>query len=327
MAGAWGLNWPSRLLLATGLVCAMATQVHAQTFPAKFVRVVTAEAGGGNDFIARVVAAELTKLLGQQVVVENRGGAGGAIAAEHVSRSAADGYTLLLYSSSIWVIPLLRENTPYDPIRDFAAVTLAAHSPNAVVVHPSLPVKNIRQLIALAKAQPGVLNYGSAGSGATTHLAAELFKSMAGVNIARVAYKGDGPAVIALIAGQIHVMFSPAGSVMPYIKAGRLRGLAVTSLNVSVLAPELPTVAATGLPGYESVSVYGLFAPAKTPAAIIGRLHQDTARALQTAEVREKLMARTVEPAGSTPEAFATLVKTDMDRIRRLVKDANIRAD
>lgn len=298
-----------------------------QAYPSKFVRIVTAEAGGGNDFAARVIAQELSKTLGQQVIVENRGGAGGAIAAEYVAKSPPDGYTLLLYSSSIWVIPLLRDNTPYDPVRDFAPITLAASSPNTVVVHPSLPVTSIKQLIAVAKAKPGVLNYGSAGSGATTHLAAELFKAMAGVDIARVAYKGDGPSVIALIAGQIHVMFSPSGSVIPHIKSGRLRALAVTSPQPSPLAPELPTVAATGLPGYESVSVYGVFAPAKTPPSVVGRLNQETVRALQLPEIREKLLARVVEPVGSTPDAFASAIKVDMDRIRKLVKDANIRAD
>ncbi len=298
-----------------------------QAYPAKFVRIVTAEAGGGNDFAARVIAQELSKTLGQQVIVENRGGAGGAIAAEFVAKSPPDAYTLLLYSSSIWVIPLLRDNTPYDPIRDFAPITLAARSPNAVAVHPSLPVYGIKQLITFAKAKPGELNYGSAGSGATTHLAAELFKSMAKVDIARVAYKGDGPAVVALIAGQIHVMFAPAGSVIPHIKSGRLRGLAVTSLQSSALMPDLPTVAGTGLPGYESVSVYGVFAPAKSPAAAINRLNQETVRVLQLPDIKEKLLSRVVEPVGSTPEEFGALVKTDMERIRKLVKDANIRSD
>ncbi len=289
---------------------------------------ITAEVGGGNDFTARVIAqGGLSERLGQPVIVENRGGAGGAIAAEIVAKAAPDGYTLLVYASNIWIIPLLRSNVPYDPVRDFAPITWAARSPSTVVVHPALPVNSVKELIALARARPGELNYGSGGTGATTHLAVELFKAMAGVNMVRIPYKGNGPALIDLMAGRVQVMFATAGSVTPHIRSGRLKALAVTSAQPSALAPGLPTVAASGLPGYESNSIYGIFAPAKTPAAIVTQLNQEIVRVLSRTEVKEKFLNSGVETVGSSPEEFAAAIRSDMARMAKVIKDAGIRGE
>ncbi len=298
-----------------------------QNYPVKPVRIITAEPGGGNDFAARVLGQGLSRSLGQPFIVENRGGAGGAIAAEAAAKAPADGYTLLLYAGNVWTIPLLRSNVQYDANRDFAPITWIAKSPNTVVVHPSLPVKNIRELIALAKARPGQLNYASGGSGSATHLSAELFKSMAGVNIVRVPYKGNAPAINDLVAGQVQVMFSTAATVAPHLTSGRLRALAVTSAEPSQLAPGLPTVASSGLPGYESISIYGLFAPSKTPAAIVKLINHESAQYLRTAEVKERFFKMGVETVGSTPEEFAAVIRTDTARLSKVIRDAGIRED
>lgn len=305
-----------------GMTCA--GPAFGQNYPVKPVRIVTAEPGGGNDFAARVLAQGLTRSLGQQVLVDNRGGAGGAIAAEIAAKAQPDGYTLLLYAGNIWTIPLLRKNVPYDFIRDFAPVTWIARSPNTVVVHPSLPVQSVKDLIALAKARPGQLNYGSGGSGSSTHLSVELFKAMAGVNIVRVPYKGNAPALNDLIAGQVQVMFVTAATVTPHLASGRLKALAVTSAGPSVLAPGLPTVAASGLPGYESISIYGLFAPSRTPAAIVRLINQESAQFLKTAEVKERFFKVGVETVGSSPEEFAAVIKSDMTKMAKVIKDAGI---
>jgi len=322
---------PSTSHIARVLVfCSVATGAAtglAQDYPTKPIRIITAEVGGGNDFLARMLAPGLGASLGQQVVVENRGGAGGAIAADATARSAHDGYTLLLYASNIWIIPFLRKNLPYDPIRDFAPITWMAKSPSILVVHPSLPVRDPKQLIALARARPGALNYGSGGTGATTHLAAELFKSMAKVNLVRIAYKGNGPALNDLIAGQTQLMFATSGSATPHVKANRLRALAVTSPQPSPLAPGLPTVAESGLPGYQSLSIYGIFAPSKTPAAIVGRLNRDIVAVLGRSEIREKLLNTGVETVGSTAEEFASVIKSDMTRMGRVIREAGITAE
>ncbi len=308
-----------------GIACVGAA--FGQNYPVKPVRIITAEPGGGNDFAARVLAQGLTRSLGQPFIVENRGGAGGAIAAEAAAKAPADGYTLLLYAGNVWTIPLLRSNVQYDANRDFAPITWIAKSPNTVVVHPSLPVKSIRELIALAKARPGQLNYASGGSGSATHLSAELFKSMAGVNIVRVPYKGNAPAINDLVAGQVQVMFSTAATAAPHLSSGRLRALAVTSAEPSALAPGLPTVASSGLPGYESISIYGLFAPSKTPAAIVRLINQESAQYLRTADVKERFLKMGVETVGSTQEEFAAAIRTDTARLSKVIRDAGIRED
>ena len=298
----------------------------AQTYPAKPLRVVTAEPGGGNDFAARVIGQAVAPKLGQPWIVDNRGGAGGAIAAEAVAKAPPDGYTLLVYAGNVWTIPLLRKNARYE-VKDFTPVTWVARSPGTLVVHPSLPVRTVRDLIALAKARPGHLSYGSGGVGASTHLAAELFKSMAKVDILWVPYKGNGPAMNDLMAGQVQLMFGTAGSVTPHIASGRVRAIAVTSAEPSVLAPGLPTIAASGLPGYESISIYGVFVPAGTPEAIVRQLNLAIVGVLNTTEVRDRFLNVGMEVVGSTPEQFAAAMKADEARLRKVITEAGIRAD
>jgi len=305
------------LLLATSMA-------WSQTYPAKPLRVITAEPGGGNDFAARVIGQAIAPRLGQPWIVDNRGGAGGAIAMEAAAKAPADGYTLLVYAGNVWTIPLLRKNVRYE-VKDFAPVTWAARSPGTLVVHPSLPVRNVRDLIALAKARPGQLSYGSGGVGASTHLAAELFKSMAKVDILWVPYKGNGPAMNDLIAGQVQLMFGTAGVVAPHISSGRVRALAVTSAEPSPLAPGLPTIASSGLPGYESISIYGVYVPAATPATIIQQLNAAIVAVLKMPEVRERFLNAGIEAVGSTPEEFAAVMKADEARLRNVISEAGIR--
>ena len=305
---------------------AAAQDFPTQGYPNKTVRIVTAEPGGGNELVARFIAQGLTGLLGQQVIVESRGGGSGAIAIQTVTKSPPDGYTLLIFSSSLWVLPLMKD-VPWDPLRDLAPVILAASAPNVLVVHPALPVKSVRELIALAKGRPGKLDYATGASGAAAHLSAELFKSMARVNIVRIPYKGTGPGLNALMSGEVQLMFPAAGAAMSHVKAGRLRALAVTSARASALAPGLPTIASAGLAGYEAVSIYGLLAPAKTPAAIVNLLNQESARVLGAALTKERLYNAGVETVGSSPEEFTSAIKTDMSRWDKVIKDAGIRED
>ncbi|HEV7821891.1 MAG TPA: tripartite tricarboxylate transporter substrate binding protein [Burkholderiales bacterium] len=298
----------------------------AQPYPLKPIRIVTNEAGAGLDFALRLMTPGLSTAFGQQAIVDNRGGAGGVIAADLVAKATPDGYTLLYYSNGLWTLPLL-QNVPYDPVRDFAPVTLAATSPNILVVHPSVPVNSVADVIALAKSKPGTLNYASGGRGAPTHLAAELFKSMAGVDIVHIPYKGSGPALISLIGGHAQLMFAVAVGGLTHVKAGRLKPLAVTSSKASELLPGLPTVAASGLPGYESVSIQGLFAPAKTPPAVIERLQQEVARVVARADVKEKFFNAGTEAVGSSPAELSAAVKADMTAMARVIKTAGIRAE
>jgi len=314
------------VLLALGVI-AGAMAASGQDYPRKPIRLVTAEPGGGNDFAARLIVQGLGGSLGQPMIVDNRGGAGGIIAADIVAKAQPDGYTLLLYANNIWIIPLLRSNAPFDVIRDFAPITWAAKSPNTVVVHPALPVKSVEDLIAHARARPGELNYGSGGSGSSTHLAVELLKSMAGVNIVRVPFRGNAPALNALFAGEVHLMIATAGTVAPHLKSGRLRALAVTSAQPSPLAPGLPTVAASGLPGYESIQIYGVFAPGRTSSVIVKRLHDEIVRVLGRADVKEKFLAAGVEPVGSTPQQLAATIRSEIARMSKVIKDAGIREE
>ncbi|MGZ5117916.1 MAG: Bug family tripartite tricarboxylate transporter substrate binding protein [Burkholderiales bacterium] len=313
-----------RLLLAAALLTAGVA--YGQSYPVKPIRVVTAEPGGGNDLAARTIGQAVASRLGQPWVVDNRGGAGGLIAFETVARAPADGYTLLVYAGNLWTIPLLRKNVRYE-VKDFAPITWAARSPSTIVVHPSVPVYSVQDLIALAKARPGQLSYGAGGVGASTHLAAELFKSMAKVDILFVPYKGNGPAMNDLISGQVQMMFGTAGTVTPHIKSGRVRAIAVTSAEPSILAPGLPTVAASGLPGYESISIYGVYAPAGTPQAIIRQLNLAIVAVLNTPELRERFLNVGMETVGSTPEQLAAAMKADEARLRKVINEAGIRGD
>ena len=297
----------------------------AQSFPTKPIRIVTSEPGGGNDFAARMIVPGLSGSLGQQVLVDNR--PAGVIPGQIVAKSAPDGHTLLLTTSLLWILPLM-QSAPFDAARDFVPVVLIASTPNILVTHPSLPVKSVRELITLARARPGELDYASGAVGASSHLAAELFKSMARVDIVRVPYRGAGPAVLGIVSGQVQVMFATASSVRPHIDASRLKALAVTSARRSAVFPALPTIAeAAGLNGYETATPFNLFAPAGTPAAIVNRLYAETAQVLKQKEVRERFLATGVEVVAGSPEALAAEMKTDSVRMSKLIKSIGIRAE
>jgi tripartite-type tricarboxylate transporter receptor subunit TctC len=270
-----------------------------------------------------VIAQGISGPLGQQVIVENRPV---IITVETVMKSPPDGYNLLVITNPFFVAPLLQD-LRYDAVTDFAPVTMVSREQNLLVVHPSLPVKSVRELIALAKARPGALNYGSGSTGSSTHLAGELFKFMANVNIVRVPYKGGGQAVIDLLGGHVQLMFATAPSVAPQVKSGRLRALAVTGTRRSALLPDLPTVAASGLPGYELVGLDGVFAPAKTPAAVINRLNLEMMRYLRSPDAKEKFLAAGTEPTPSTPEELTAAMKADIAKLSKLIKSAGIKAD
>jgi tripartite-type tricarboxylate transporter receptor subunit TctC len=285
---------------------------------------VASAPGGSPDFQARVIAPALSASLSQQVIIDNR--SSGVIPGEIVSKAPSDGYTLLFASNLLWIGTLMQK-TPYDAVRDFMPISLTTKQPNVVIVHPSLPVQSIKQLVALAKAKPGALNYASTGTGSPNHLGPELFKAMAGVNIVRVNYKAAATALSALLGGEVQVMFTTTTLVVPHIKSGRLRALAVTSTEPSALLPGLPTVAAAGLAGYQSESMYGLLAPPKTARAIIARLNQEIVQVLTRAEVKEKFHNAGVEVVGSSPDEFATLIKSDLSRLGKVIQDAGIREE
>jgi tripartite-type tricarboxylate transporter receptor subunit TctC len=316
--------YSSPVIVTFSILIAGTTAVSGDGYPSKPVRIVTSEAGGGNDLQARLMARGIAGPLGQQVIVENR--PSGVIPGDIVAKAQPNGYTLLLYNNTLWTGPLIQP-APYDPVRDFSPIALVARGPNVLVVNSAVPARSVPELIGLAKARPGELNYASSGTGATNHLAAELFKVMAGVDIVRIGYKGAGQALNDLIAGQVQVMFPTAGAAAPHVKAGRVRALAVTSAEPSILTPGVPTVAASGLPGYESIAIYGLFAPARTPGLIIGRLNAEVARVLNTADVGEKLAAVGMEGVGGRPEQLAATVKSEMERMGKVIKAAGIRMD
>ena len=312
-----------RVRMAVAVAASCATAAMAQdVFPNKVVRIVTPATGGGSDVLARMIAPAMTESIGQQVIVDNRG----SIANELVAKALADGYTILIDGSPLWLTPLFRQSA-WDPLKDFAPLTLAVSSPSMLVVHPSVPVKTVRELIALAKARPGQINYAAGTIGATPHLAGEQFKVMAGVNVVRVPYKGTGPGMIGLMGGEVEFMFPGAASAWNYVKQGRLRALGVCSLKTSALFPGVPTVSDSGLPGYESVSPQGVVAPAKTPTAIIARLNQELVKALNRADTRQRLGDLGIEVVANTPEEFAASMKNDIARTAKLIKDAGIRVE
>jgi tripartite-type tricarboxylate transporter receptor subunit TctC len=302
--------------VATGL-CVSA--VCAQDYPSRPIRIMTSEIGGGTDITARLIAQGISGPLGQPVVIDNRGS---RFLGPLGAKAAPDGYTLIAAASTFMLGPLL-EKTPYDPVRDFAPVTLATQAPNVFVIHPSLPAKTVKEFIALAKSRPKDLNYGSGGSGSSAHLAAELFNSMANVQIVRINYKGTGPALNDLLAGHVQMMIATPGSVTPNIKSGRLRALAVTSPKPSRLFPELPAVANT-LPGYEITARAGVLAPAGTPSSIVNRLNQEIVRVLDQPDVKDKLFSLGVEAGGNTPAEFGAMIKSEMARMSKVIKAAGI---
>ena len=311
--------------MAAALMCLSLNGVsNAQSYPAKPIRIVTAPAGGANDFVARMLGPGMTESLGQQVIVDNR--PAGVIPGQIVSEALPDGYTLLATTGILWILPFMQK-TPFDPVRDFSPVTQAVSYPNILVVPSTSTISSVKELIALAKAKPGELNYGSGAAGSNTHLTAELFKAMASVSLVRIPYKGEGPAVIGLLSGQVQVVFASGGALLAHIKSGRLKVLAVCSAQPSALVPGVPTVAASGVPGFESVTVIGFLAPAKTPAAIMGRLNKEMAQILRKSDVKEKFFNAGAEVVGSSPQDFAAMMKTDMAKWGKLIKDAGIRAD
>jgi tripartite-type tricarboxylate transporter receptor subunit TctC len=294
----------------------------AQNYPNHAVRIVAPEAGGGGDITARLIAQRLSGPLGQQVIVDNRQV---VVSIETAAKALPDGYTLLL-SASMWILPFFQKEVSWDPVRDFSPVISLVSVPSLLIVHPSLPVKSVRDLIAVARAHPGELNYATSATGTANHLAAELFKSMAGVNIVRINYKGSSPALNDLIAGQVQLIFTTAATVAPQLKSGRLRALAVTSAKRSALTPELPTMAASGLPGYEWTTINGLFAPAGTPAVITTRLNREISRILENPDVKERFLNSGAETAGGSPEELGARIRLEMTRIAKLVREAHINA-
>jgi tripartite-type tricarboxylate transporter receptor subunit TctC len=314
--------------IACALLAAMAAvPAVAQNYPTRPIRVVTAQPGGGTDIAMRVVAPELSRLLGQQVIVDNRGGGGGgAIAADIVLGAQPDGHTLLFYTSALWLAPYLHEKINYDPVKSFSPVILIVNSPSVLAVHSSVPAKSVKELVALARAKPGTLNYGSGGPGTAPHLMAELFKMTAGVDVVRVSYKGVGFAVTDLAAAQIQMVFVTAGAVDVHVKAGRVRLLGVTGTKPSPLTPGVPPIADT-LPGYEATAKFGLFAPARTPAAIVQRLNVDSNKALARPDVKERFVSLGIETQGGSPEEFAAVIKSEMNLMGKVIKAAGIKGE
>lgn len=316
MFAAWKIGVSCSLVLIAAV-----TQCGAQTYPARPIRaIVPYAAGGGVDVVARLIAPRLGERLGQQVVIDNRPGATGNIGAELASRAAPDGYTVLIAGASIAINVSLYRKLAYDLVKDFAAVTSIAVSPNIVLVHPSLPARSIAELIALARARPGQLNYASGGSGSTLHLTAELFKSMTGVAITHVPYKGTGPALIAVISGETEVVMPPLAGTLAYVESGRLRALAVTSASRVKMLPQLPTVAEAGVPGFESGQWYGVFVPAATSPDIVIRLQTDIARVVRLPDVVEQITQQGSIATGETPEQFAAHVRQEIAKWAKVVK-------
>jgi tripartite-type tricarboxylate transporter receptor subunit TctC len=303
-------------------VAVRAAVAQAQGYPSKPVRFVTSEPGGGNDIVARVLAEGLTASLGQRVIVDNRG----IVAAEIAKNAIPDGYTLLVYGANIWLLPYLRQHVAWDPLRDFAPITIAVQLPNVLVVHPAVPVKTTREFIDYARTRPGKLDYAAGTIGVSPHLAAELFKSMTALDLVRVPYKGGGPALNGLIAGETQIMFPNIGSVMTHMKSGRVRALGVSSAQPSALAPGLPTIASV-VPGYEFVAVICLYAPAKTPRAIVEQLNSEAARVLKAPEIKERLFNAGNEVVANSAAEFAAYMKADMQKMGKVIKDAGIRGE
>ena len=315
----------TRISTITG-ACLMLVGVlsaNGQSYPSRPVRILTAETGGGSDISSRILAHALTPRLGQQVIVENR--VGGVIVCEIASKATPDGHTLLVYSNALWLLPFMRDSTPYA-VNDFTPVSMLVTAPALLVVHPGVPAHNVQELLAIARAKPGMLNYASGPLGATPHLAGELFKAMSGVDIVHIPFKGVGLALNDVIAGRVHIMFPSTGSSSQHVKAGRLRALAVTSTRPSALMPGVPTLASAGLAGYEVAGMFGVFVPVRTPGPVTARLYQEIVAALQSTEVKERFAATGVETVGSTPAEFAATIRSEMNRLGKIIRERGIRA-
>lgn len=310
-------------------LAAMGAHAVAQNFPAKPVRIVVPfPPGGTSDATARLIAQRLTERWKQNVLVDNRGGAGGNIAAEHVARSAADGYTLLMGTHGTQAINVsLFAKLPYDPVRDFAPVTLAITVPNLFLAHPSLPVRSMKELVTLAKARPGEINFASAGYGTMPHMAGELFNLMAGVKMIPILYKGSGPAITEVLGGLVPLMIESLLTTLPHVKSGKLRALAITSAQRNHAVADIATVAESGFAGYEGITWVGLVVPAATPHDVVGLLNTEIARILQSPEMKERLAAMGATPGGGSPEQFASYIRSETEKWAKVVKAANLKAE
>ena len=324
------LNGLAVRIAGGSVLCAfvLCSWCHAQGYPVRAVRlIVPAPPGGGTDILGRVLAVRLGEALGQQVVVDNRAGGGGIIGSDLVARAPADGYTLLMAFTSHVTNPSLVPKMPYDTLNDFAPVSLVAIIPSIVVVHPSLPVTSLAELVRLAKSRPGQLAYSSAGNGSASHLAVELFAAMSGARLVHVPYKGSTPALADLIAGQVSLMMGVIPSTEPHVRSGRLRALAVTSAQRSAIVPDLPTVAEAGLPGFESTAWFAVLAPARTPEAVIARLNGEIRRLLQLTDVREKLQGQGAELQPGTPADLDRRIRLELDKWAKIIKASGAKVD
>ena len=315
-------------LLALLLLSAAAI-AQAQPFPSKPIKIIVGfTAGGPSDIVARIVAQQLTERLNRTVVVENRPGATGTIGADLVAKAPPDGYTLYLASQTTHAVtPYMYANVGYDPIRDFSTVTLAMQNPLLVVVHPSLGVKTLKELVSLAQARPGVINFATGGIGSSPHMSVELLKSVFRLNMVPIHYKGDSAAITDVMGGQVPVMFANISGVLPYVQQGRLRGVAVTSTKRSSIVPEFPSVSESGLSGYEVITWFGILAPAKTPADIVNRLQQEIAKSVVLPNVKEQIAKLGLETVASTPENYAAFLREENVKWSKLVKDLNLKAE
>jgi tripartite-type tricarboxylate transporter receptor subunit TctC len=318
----------SQYLLCALASCSFAVAAAEPAYPVRPIRIIVPQsAGASTDLVARLMAQKMAERLGHPVIVDNRPGAGSILGTDLVAKATPDGYTLLVVASSITLNPSMHKKLPFDPIRDLAAITQLSAFPNLLTVHPSVPVTTVQELIALAKSKPGQINYGSSGSGTGTHLSAELFKYMTGVDMVHIPYKGGGPAVTALLAGEVQLNFATIPSVLPHVRNNRLRAIAVTTAKRSAAAPEVPTIAESGVPGYDHGPWNGMLAPAKTPAAIITRLNEEAARVLQTPEMKAVLAKDGSEAVGNKPEEFAAIIKNETAKWAKVIKAAGIVAD
>jgi tripartite-type tricarboxylate transporter receptor subunit TctC len=320
------------MLKSVLIAIALAASPHAalaQAWPAKPVRIVVPfPPGGGTDIGTRVLAQKLQEAWGQAVVVENKPGAAGIVGTELTAKSAPDGYTFMMGNIGTHAINVsLYKQLSYDPVKDFAPVSMVADLPLLLLVHPSVPAKSVQELIALARSQPGKLNFSSSGAGGSMHVAAELFKSMAGVDMVHIPYKGGAPAVADLISGQVPLSFATVLETIQFVKAGKVRALAVTNNRRSVALPDLPTISEAGLPGYQSISWLALFAPAGTPKEIVNKASAETVRILKLPDVRERLLAQGAEPIGSTPEQLAAILAQDIAKYARVIKESGYKPE
>ena len=318
-----------RLTATLCLLCVVCANALGQAYPAKPVRMIIGfPPGGGTDIVGRIVAQKLSETLNQQVIADNRGGASGQLAAELVAKAAPDGYTIMMaHSAAISILPSLISRLPYDAQKDFVPITLVAIGPNLLVVHPSLPVKTVKDLVALAKARPGQLQYASPGAGTVQHLAAEFFKLQAKVDMLHVPYKGSGQSIVDLIAGHVHLNFDSVPPVINYVRQGKLRAIAVTSAKRFSLLPEIPTIEESGVPGFDMSTWWGLVAPAAVSKDIVARLHGETVKLLRQPDVKERIAFVGAETVGNTPEEFVAYIRAEAEKYAHIVKAAKIKVD